>query len=249
MTYIATTPEKVFGALTKGEVTRQYWGYENVSDWKPGSPWKHQATDGSGTVRMVGEVVECKPPRRLVLTWAFPADAANKAKHTRVTFEIERIADMVRLTVTHDELESGSEMDRGIREGWPRVLSSLKTSSRPGSHSIRGRGKHRSRNGERRRRPEEVLRRRRERDVDGTRKHLSGELVFKGLFIPTTPGNTSLATMNIKAEPRVVVLCGATTRFVVIVDDAARRCQVSASQATDSRNEPNVHNTPLPTAP
>jgi len=127
VTYIATTPEKAFKALTEGPVTRQYWGHENVSDWKPGSPWKHQTSDGSGTVRIVGEVVESTPPRRLVLTWAFPADAANKTKHTRVAFEIERVEDMVRLTVTHEELEPGSEMDRGIREGWPRVLSSLKT--------------------------------------------------------------------------------------------------------------------------
>ena len=127
VTYIRTTPEKVFKALTEGEVTRQYWGHENVSDWKPGSPWKHQAGDGSGTVRMVGEVLECTPPKRLVLSWAFPADAANKANHTHVAFDIERVDDMVRLTVTHDELESGSKMDEGIREGWPRVLSSMKT--------------------------------------------------------------------------------------------------------------------------
>ncbi len=127
VTYIATTPEKLFNALTEGRMTRQYWGHENVSDWKPGSSWKHQAADGSGAVRIVGEVVESDPPRRLVLTWAFPADAPNKAKRTRVSFDIARVADMVRLTVTHDELEPGSEMDRGIREGWPRVLSSLKT--------------------------------------------------------------------------------------------------------------------------
>jgi uncharacterized protein YndB with AHSA1/START domain len=127
VTYIATTPEKVFQALTEGAVTRQYWGHENVSDWKPGSPWKHQASGGSGTVRMVGEVVECTAPRRLVITWAFPQDQANKAKHTRVSFVIERVEEMVRLTVTHDQLEAGSEMDKGIREGWPRVLSSLKT--------------------------------------------------------------------------------------------------------------------------
>jgi uncharacterized protein YndB with AHSA1/START domain len=127
VTYIRTTPEKVFKALTEGEVTRQYWGHENVSDWKPGSPWKHQSVDGSATVRIVGEVLECTPPKRLVLTWAFPAEAANKANHTRVAFDIERVDDMVRLTVTHDELESGSKMDEGIREGWPRVLSSMKT--------------------------------------------------------------------------------------------------------------------------
>jgi uncharacterized protein YndB with AHSA1/START domain len=75
----------------------------------------------------VGRVIEFEAPRRLVLTWAAPADADNRAAHTRVTFELEQIESMVRLTVTHDELERGSEMLRGITEGWPRVLSSLKS--------------------------------------------------------------------------------------------------------------------------
>ncbi len=127
VTYIAATPEKIWEALVDGEVTRQYWDRENVSDWKPGSTWKHQRTDAAHTVDLVGEVVEVTPPRRLVLTWAAPADAANKAKHTRVTFEIEPIEDMVRLTVTHDELEAGSDMLEKITAGWPRVLSSLKS--------------------------------------------------------------------------------------------------------------------------
>lgn len=127
VTYIAATPEKVFQALTEPAVTRQYWGLENVSDWKPGSPWRHQSGNDAKTVRMLGEVVECAPPKRLVITWAFPADAANRAKHTRVAFDIEQIEKMVKLTVTHDELERGSDMERGISEGWPRVLSSLKS--------------------------------------------------------------------------------------------------------------------------
>ncbi len=127
VTYIRTTPEQAWKALIDGELTRQYWGHENVSDWKPGSAWKHQRADETRKVVMVGEVIESAPPRRLVLTWAFPADAQNRAKHSRVTFEIEPIEDMVRLTITHDELEVGSEMLRGITEGWPRVLSSLKT--------------------------------------------------------------------------------------------------------------------------
>ena len=125
VTYIRTTPAKAFAALTEGELTRQYWTLENVSDWKRGSPWKHVGSDGKP--RILGEVVESDPPRRLVITWAFPADAGDRRKHTRVSFDLEPVEDMVKLTVTHEELEPGSEMDRGIREGWPRVLSSLKT--------------------------------------------------------------------------------------------------------------------------
>jgi len=111
----------------QGEVTRQYWGHENVSDWKPGSRWTHQSPNEERTVRIVGTVIEYTPPRRLVLTWAAPADAANEAAHSRVTFDIDMVGNMVRLRVTHDRLQPGSEMEHGINEGWPRVLSSLKS--------------------------------------------------------------------------------------------------------------------------
>ena|SRR5579864_1269736 len=127
VTYIATTPERVWEALVDGRLTRQYWGHENVSDWKEGSQWQHVADDGKGTVKLVGEVLESHPPRRLVMTWAEPADAADKARHSRVAMDIEAVGDMVRLTITHDELEAGSDMLRGITDGWPRVLSSLKS--------------------------------------------------------------------------------------------------------------------------
>lgn len=123
VTYIRSTPDKVFKALTDAEITRQYWGHENISDWKPGSGWKHRDPK-SGAIRILGEVVESKPPERLVITWASPE---NADKRSRVTFETETVADMVKLTVTHDDLEAGSEMDKGIRFGWPRVLSSLKS--------------------------------------------------------------------------------------------------------------------------
>jgi uncharacterized protein YndB with AHSA1/START domain len=127
VTYIATTPERVWEALVDGKLTRQYWGHENLSDWKKGSRWQHVADDGKGTVKLVGEVLESLPPRRLVMTWAEPADAADNAKHSRVAMDIEAVGDMVRLTITHDELEAGSDMLRGITNGWPRVLSSLKS--------------------------------------------------------------------------------------------------------------------------
>jgi uncharacterized protein YndB with AHSA1/START domain len=127
VTYIAATPEEVWKALLEGELTRQYWKHENVSDWKTGSKWQHVADDGKRTVKLVGEVLESVPQRRLVLTWNDPADPSNPANRSRVSFDIERVADMVRLTVTHDELEPGSDMARKITSGWPRVLSSLKS--------------------------------------------------------------------------------------------------------------------------
>ena len=127
VTYISTTPEKVWEALVDPPTTARYWQHENVSDWRPGSKWEHRRSEEAGKVVLVGKVVESDPPRRLVLTWAEPADAAREEKHSRVTFEIEPIGDVVRLTVTHDRLEPGSKMLESIREGWPKVLSSLKS--------------------------------------------------------------------------------------------------------------------------
>ena len=127
VTYIASSPEKVWNALIDAKVTRKYWQHENVSDWKPGSKWEHRECNKERTLKLVGKVIENSPPRRLVLTWAFPADEGRAEKHSRVTFEIEPIGDVVRLTVTHDRLEPGSEMLRGITDGWPKVLSSLKS--------------------------------------------------------------------------------------------------------------------------
>lgn len=127
VTYIRSTPEKVFEAITRPEVARRYWGHENVSDWKPGSPWQHVRADAQRTVNVVGQVVETSPPRRLIITWASPSRADDPAAYSRVSFDIEPYEGMVRLTVTHDELESGSAMAQGIQRGWPIVLSSLKS--------------------------------------------------------------------------------------------------------------------------
>jgi uncharacterized protein YndB with AHSA1/START domain len=127
VTYIRSTPEKVFEAITKPEIARRYWGHENVSDWKPGSAWQHVRTDEQRTVDLVGKVVEVSPPTRLVITWADPSRADDPASHSRVSFDVAAYEGMVRLTVTHDELEAGSGMAKGIQQGWPIVLSSLKS--------------------------------------------------------------------------------------------------------------------------
>lgn len=127
VTYIRSTPEKVFEAITKPDIARRYWGHENVSDWRVGSQWEHVRANEERAVRLVGRVVESAPPTRLVITWASPAQADDPASHSRVTFEIAEYEAMVRLTVTHDELEAGSDMAKGIGKGWPIVLSSLKS--------------------------------------------------------------------------------------------------------------------------
>ncbi|HEV7284140.1 MAG TPA: SRPBCC domain-containing protein, partial [Kaistia sp.] len=79
------------------------------------------------TVQLIGKVVEVTPPSRLVITWANASQTADPESHSRVTFDIAEYDDMVRLTVTHDELEAGSGMEQGITKGWPLVLSSLKS--------------------------------------------------------------------------------------------------------------------------
>ena len=127
VTYVLSTPEKVFEAITKPEIARRYWGHENVSDWQPGSEWQHVRADTERTVQLIGKVVEVTPPSRLVITWANASQTADPESHSRVTFDIAEYDDMVRLTVTHDELEAGSGMEQGITRGWPLVLSSLKS--------------------------------------------------------------------------------------------------------------------------
>ena len=124
-TYIKTTPQKLWNAITNPEFTRQYWTQGLVSDWKKGSRWQHKASDRECV--LAGEVLESDPPRRLVITWADPADAQDQSDPSRVTFEIEPMEDMVRLNVIHGNLRVGSVMAGKISNGWPRVLSSLKS--------------------------------------------------------------------------------------------------------------------------
>jgi uncharacterized protein YndB with AHSA1/START domain len=126
-TYIRTTPEKLWAAITNPEFTRQYWGGgSNVSDWKKGSKWSHMNDGDTGGVKCFtgGQVLESTPPTRLVLSWAKPEDPADDS---RVTFEIEAIEDMVRLKVVHGAFKEGSALASKVAWGWPRVIASLKS--------------------------------------------------------------------------------------------------------------------------
>jgi uncharacterized protein YndB with AHSA1/START domain len=127
VTYISSTPQKVWDAITNPEFTRQYWGKNIVSDWKPGSKWDMASTDGLNHVNITGEVLESRAPSRLVVSWVSPENLGNKGEISRVTFEIEAFGDVVRLNVVHDQLNMGSEMAKGISGGWPMVLSGLKS--------------------------------------------------------------------------------------------------------------------------
>jgi uncharacterized protein YndB with AHSA1/START domain len=125
-TYIRSTPQKVWNAITNPEFARQYWGYGLVSDFKPGSKW--EMLRGDGHVQTMGEVLESGAPSRLVLSWVKPDDRADRSEYSRVIFEIEpRRDDVVRLHVVHEDLKAGSEMFLGISDGWPRVLAGLKS--------------------------------------------------------------------------------------------------------------------------
>jgi uncharacterized protein YndB with AHSA1/START domain/DNA-binding transcriptional ArsR family regulator len=125
VTYIHSTPEKVWHALTDADLTVEYWGHSNVSDWQAGSRWEHLRTDGSGIADVVGTVLEATPTQRLVMTFASPTDDRAGAT-SRVAFEIEAHAEIVRLTVTHTNLADQSQYE-AVSAGWPAVLANLKS--------------------------------------------------------------------------------------------------------------------------
>jgi uncharacterized protein YndB with AHSA1/START domain len=135
VTYIATTPEKLWQALMDTDMMAQWWvdpkagcARVNVSDWKPGSPWEHRRADGSNAVDIVGKVIEADSSKRLVYSWARPGDVSDASKHSRVTFDIVQYTDsLVKLTVAHDDLAKDPSMLSGVSGGWPTVLSNLKT--------------------------------------------------------------------------------------------------------------------------
>jgi uncharacterized protein YndB with AHSA1/START domain len=126
VTYIASTPEKVFKALTDTDATAKFWfGNAVTSDWKVGSPVTFHR-EGKLIVR--GEVLENDAPRRLSYTFQSMHEPHNGTeKPSRVVMDLERQRDQVKLTVTHDDFAPDSKVFASISNGWPLVLSSLKS--------------------------------------------------------------------------------------------------------------------------
>jgi len=126
VTYIQSTPEKVWQALTDADLTARYWGHSNVSDWQPGSAWEHVRTDGSGISDAGGKVLSAEPPRRLMVTFEDPTAEVPPNGPSTVTFDIEPWQDIVRLTVTQENL-ADEDAFRAISHGWPAVMANLKS--------------------------------------------------------------------------------------------------------------------------
>ena len=127
VTFIRTTAEKLWRALTEQELTRQYWmATTQESAWKPGASWRILFADGR--VADSGEIVEIEPPRRLVLTWRHEIIPALTAEgYSRMSYELESAGEAVKLTVTHTMDKSESKFIQAVSSGWPMILSSLKS--------------------------------------------------------------------------------------------------------------------------
>ena len=130
VTYINTTPEKLWEALTTARFIEQYWfGRGNESEWKKGSAIESRSPEGELEWR--GKVLQSEPPRLLSYTFDVVGESEPPS---RVTFEIEPLGPntkpqghAVRLTVTHEDFPHDSKVYPGICEGWPAILSSLKS--------------------------------------------------------------------------------------------------------------------------
>jgi uncharacterized protein YndB with AHSA1/START domain len=127
VTFIRTTPDKLWSALTSAEFTKQYWfGVHHDTDWKPGSPWRLMFKDGR--IADAGEIVEADPGRRLVLKWRNEWNPELKSEgYSLCTIEIESVAAAVKLTVTHVIDHEESKFIKAVSGGWPRILSNLKS--------------------------------------------------------------------------------------------------------------------------
>jgi uncharacterized protein YndB with AHSA1/START domain len=127
VTYIRTTPEKLWKALIDPEFTRRFWN-ETWQDceWKPGATWRLMIPDGR--VADAGEVVEIEAQRRLVLRWRneFMPELREEG-YSRMTYEIEKKGESVKLTIIHEMERGGSKLIDAVSGRWPMILSSLKS--------------------------------------------------------------------------------------------------------------------------
>lgn len=125
VTYIRTSAEELWRALTDPDFTERYWGGIRIkSDWKVGSRvglWQGDREMDSG------EVLECDPPRRLSFTWKVGHSGFENEAASRATFEITPLGEQVQLKLVHDQFEPGSQVFEAVSTGWPMLMASLKS--------------------------------------------------------------------------------------------------------------------------
>jgi uncharacterized protein YndB with AHSA1/START domain/DNA-binding transcriptional ArsR family regulator len=136
-TYINTTPERLWQALTDPTFTRQYWGVEFDTDWAKGSPmtWRERGATMTDPEQVV---VESEPYTRLAYTWhSYTPEWADglgigdehveklrAEPRSMVTFRLEQDGPVVKLTVVH---EGGPTLLADVSNGWPAIVASLKS--------------------------------------------------------------------------------------------------------------------------
>jgi uncharacterized protein YndB with AHSA1/START domain len=127
VTYIRTTPEKLWQKLTETGVAREFfWATVLHADWKVGGAWYSTAPDG--TLVDGGKVLELDPPKRLLLSWQHEMHAEKKEEgYSRMSYDLEAKGDMVKLTVIHEMDRGQSKFIQAVSNGWPTILSSLKS--------------------------------------------------------------------------------------------------------------------------
>jgi uncharacterized protein YndB with AHSA1/START domain len=128
VTYIRTTPEKLWSALTEdSEFMKQYWfGTHCQSQWTAGSPWKMVSPEGN--ILDDGEILESAPPHRLVIRWQHQTRPELKAEGASLcTMELEAIGPAVKLSITHTIERDQSRLIEAVSGGWPKIISNLKS--------------------------------------------------------------------------------------------------------------------------
>ena len=135
VTYIRTTPEKLWSALTDPEFMKQYWfGCHGESAWTAGSPW--QLVSSGGQILDAGEIVEAQPPRRLVIRWQNQKPELKPEGYSLCTMELEQASTAVKLTITHSIERDNSKLIEAVSGGWPKVLANLKSLIESGSIAL-----------------------------------------------------------------------------------------------------------------
>ena len=135
VTYIRTTPEKLWSALTDAEFIKRYWfGMQCESDWTTGSSWRLVS---GGQIFDAGEIVEAEPPRRLVIRWQHQNKPELKAEGDSLcTMELEPSGPAVKLSITHTIEREASKLIVAVSGGWPKVISNLKSLLETGSIAL-----------------------------------------------------------------------------------------------------------------